>query len=296
MSLNQHVDLRIGPFTARVETPIPGVRKWIVAHYAQRLLPEQPDFFDFHIRVTPPIGLRRWWRPQVLFESDGERPFKPLPASQAYALFEWGLNWCIAQFAHHYLVIHAAVVATSGRALILPGQPGSGKSTLCAALLADKWRLLSDEFALVSLDDGALSPLPRPISLKDKSIDLIRELLPDADIGPIARDTVKGTVAHLAPPIASVQGIGECPLPYWLVFPVYDPDSPETALQPLTKGRALLAAAESSFNYNILGADGFRAMADLVDRCDCYTLTYPDLSQARASIDGLTETARIAST
>jgi len=51
------------------------------------------------------------------------------------------------------------------------------------------------------------------------------------------------------------------------VFPEYHADAGPAELDPLSKGRALLAAAESSFNYSILGAEGFRTAADLVDRC-----------------------------
>jgi hypothetical protein len=223
-----------------------------------------------------------------LFRLDGETPFKPLPQSQAYALFEWGLNYAIAQHAHHYLMLHAAVVEKGGRAIIMPGQPGSGKSTLCAALLGEGWRLLSDEFALLSPEDGLLTPLPRPVSIKNAAIDLIRQRMPDAVIGPIATDTAKGTVAHLKAPLDSVRRAEERATPAWLVFPEYDSAASETVLEPLSKGRSLMAAAESSFNYDVLGVTGFETVADLVDRCECYTLTYQDLDEALARIAQMT--------
>jgi hypothetical protein len=185
-------------------------------------------------------------------------------------------------------MLHAAVVEQGGRALIMPGQPGSGKSTLCAALLGEGWRLLSDEFALLSPADGLLTPLPRPVSIKNAAIDLIRERIPHALIGPIATDTAKGTVAPLKAPEDSVRRADERTMPAWLVFPEYDSGTSETVLAPLSKGRSLLAAAESSFNYNMLGVTGFETVADLVDRCECYTLTYHDLDDALRRLTGLT--------
>src|SRR3546814_15972535 len=83
-------------------------------------------------------------------------------------MLEWGLNWCIGAHGHQFLIIHAAVIERNGLAAILPGAPGSGKSTLTACLVHNGWRLLSDEMALVSLQDGGLTALARPISLKNR--------------------------------------------------------------------------------------------------------------------------------
>ena len=61
------------------------------------------------------------------------------------------------------------------------GLPGSGKSTLAAGLVyRGGWRLLSDELALLSLGDGAVSALPKPISLKNESIAIMKRFAPGA--------------------------------------------------------------------------------------------------------------------
>jgi len=216
------MDIRIGPFLVRLQSSLPTFRNWVSFHYDQQLTDSPVGFPDFHILVYSPVSHRRWFRPQVRVSLDGMIPFKPLPRTHAYALFEWGLNQAIVQHAHHFLMLHAAVVEKRGRAIIMPGQPGSGKSTLCAALISEGWRLLSDEFALLSPEDGLLTPLPRPVSIKNAAIDLIRKRMPDAVIGPIATDTAKGTVAHLKAPLDSVRRANERATPAWLVFPEYD--------------------------------------------------------------------------
>jgi NifU-like protein involved in Fe-S cluster formation len=38
----------------------------------------------------------------------------------------------------------------------------------------------------------------------------------------------------------------------------------------------------------VLGVTGFKTVADLVDRCDCYTLTYHNLHEALARIREVT--------
>src|SRR3546814_969352 len=65
---------------------------------------------------------------------------------------DWSSDVCSSDL--QFLIIHAAALEKSGRAAILPGAPGSGKSTLTAYLVHNGWRLLSDELALISLQHG----------------------------------------------------------------------------------------------------------------------------------------------
>ena len=138
----------IGPFLVRVRSDLAGVRS-----HLERLYPEFPmrDSADSHfdLAIVGGHGVRRWIRPQATVVVNGARPYHPLPATLAGPLLEWGLNWCIGRTAHRWVVVHAAVVEQGGRAMILPAPPGSGKSTLCAALSYAGWRLFSDEFALI---------------------------------------------------------------------------------------------------------------------------------------------------
>lgn len=49
---------------------------------------------------------------------------------------------------------HAAAVARDGRALVVAGPSGSGKSHLAARLVADGWSLLADDHVVIRPDDG----------------------------------------------------------------------------------------------------------------------------------------------
>ena len=238
-------------------------------------------FIDFYTAIKPPSKLRRFFRANVNFSVDGYFPFKPLQYNQAAAMFEWGLNWCIAGHSHQYLIIHAAVVERNGQAFIFPGTPGSGKSTLCAALVCSGWRLLSDEMALLSVADGWFYPVPRPISLKNRSIDVIRDFAPDVIMGPVVKNTAKGAIGHVRPPDASVELSASPARPAKLIFPKYEKGA-KTGLTSLGKSQALLKVAENSFNYNILGVQGFNSVGDLVDASDCYEFKYSNLEEAVA--------------
>jgi HprK-related kinase A len=280
--------LRTGPFLNCIRTDIPLLRDALALLYADYPVGTLDDvgFADFHLDLHRSRGLRRWWRPQVNFTQDGTAPFKPLPLDQAHPMFEWLLNWCVSMRAHGYLIIHAAVLEKHGRAVILPAPPGSGKSTLCAALLADGWRLLSDEMTLVRRGDGLLVPLPRPVSLKNASIPLIRAARPDAVLGRSIEGTVKGTIAHMKAPQSSIVRADETARPGCIVFPRYEAGAP-TTLSPLPKARAFMQVADNGFNYQLLGKQGFDMLAGLVDASTCYTFRYSRLDEAIAVFDRL---------
>lgn len=277
------VYLSIAPFVVRLQSDIPDVLISIETLYQnnQVLTPAKNSeiFSDYHVRIVKVKGLRSYYRPQVQFYFDGKSPFKPLPYSQAYPFFEWGVNWCISNHTYQYLILHAAVIEKNGKALILPGQPGAGKSTLCAALVCRGWRLLSDEMAVIDMHSKELIPIVRPINLKNNSIKIIKNFAPDAKFGHSFLDTAKGTVAHMRPPENSYLQSTTRVFASRIVFPHYQA-SAATDLQALPKGQALLKVAGNSFNYNVLGNQGFKSLCDLIQHCDCAEFVYSDLDEA----------------
>ena len=68
-------------------------------------------------------------------------------------------SWC-------YVVVHAGVVVVGGRAIVLPGRSGAGKSTMTASLIRAGARYYSDEYAVIDRN-GMVLPYPRPLKLRD---------------------------------------------------------------------------------------------------------------------------------
>lgn len=279
----------VGPFVVCLQTSIEPVIEGIDLLYNDSLVAKTSAFADYHISLQQASGLRKWYHPQVNFFFDGYRPFKPLPLSQALPSFEWGLNWCIANNAHQYLIIHAAVVEKNGRAAILPAPPGSGKSTLCAALVNRGWRLFSDELALISIQTGNMVPIPRPVNLKNDSIEIMKCFAPDAVFSRKVMDTNKGTVSLMKAPSESVLRGAEPAEAAWVVFPQYLAGA-EATLTSKSKAKACMALAQNGFNYNVLGSRGFNALADLIDRSNCYEFSYSKLDDAIDVFDDLAAT------
>lgn len=271
-----------GPFSFRVHTEIQAVIQNLHSLYnthPECLGKQTSLFIDFHVLVSQANWPVRFSGKQADFRLDGQRVFNSFPLSHATAMLEWGMNWCISTQIHTYLIIHAAVVEKNGFAAVLPAPPGSGKSTLCASLVQEGWRLLSDELTLINLSTAEAVPVPRPIGLKNQSIDIIQQRYPQAVFGVLSSDTLKGSVCHLKPPIDSVkmQHI-QCPIG-WIIFPKYEAGA-ATELTPKTKGQAFMEIASNAFNYSVLGVDGFDVLKKVVDRGDCFSFKYSNLDEA----------------
>jgi len=273
--------LRTGPFVVHVQSDVGVLAQGLGSLYGDFPLAETTEFADLHVSLTRPHSVRRWVRPQVNFYMDGESTVNPLPLEQAMAMFEWNLNWSLYYCAQHYLVAHAATVEQNGFAAIMPGQPGTGKSTLCAGLIHSGWRLITDEMTLIDRETSKVVPLARPVTLKNESIRLIKKFAPEAVFGPESPNTVKGAIAHLKPPTESVLRVEEKASPRWLIFPKYQAGSP-TEVLPISKATAFMELTAATLNYPFLGVEDFHFMCRIIDRLDCFQLRYSGLEEAVA--------------
>jgi HprK-related kinase A len=279
--------LRMGPFHIRVGSRIKRFCHQFLDLYRLHRVEDGQTFVDFSIRLK-----KRWsWAaprgPVAVFEVNSDTPIAPLPLDQAMPLFEWGLNWCVTSQAHRFVMIHAGIVARGDEALLMPGYSGSGKSTLTTALCYRGWRLLSDELALIDLEESLVYPMPRPISLKNKSITTIQAFAPEVHIGCRVSETHKGEVALLRPPPASMADEERRARITRILFPLYDPNVPADGLA-ITPGQSFVKTFDSTFNYGIHGKRDFALLADLMERAPAAEIRYSDLDAAIALIEGPT--------
>ena len=277
--LDSGIKVQIGPFAANLGTNVADLSAPLYSLYADyRLLPDD-SVYSFHARLDSSRNSIFRSRKLVRFSVDGRVPHEDMPARQALAILEWGINLVIALRFHCFLMLHSAVVEIDGRAMLLPAAPGFGKSTLCAGLALSGWRLLSDEFGLVRPGTVELVPVPRPLALKNESIDVIRRFDAGAEVGPEITGTRKGTVAHLKPPAESVRRGGEPARANWIVFPRWRPDV-SSELVEISKARSFMLLASNAFNYELIGETAFRAVDNLIENARSYYFEYSDLGDA----------------
>lgn len=276
--------LDVGSAVVRVRSNSRALARDLQVVYAEFPLIDNAEFADVHVDLRAAPGLRRWLRPQVELYCDGQRPFEPFGAQLALPLLEWGCNWMIGQRMNHLLLLHAGVVERDGLAMVLPATPGSGKSTLTAALAQRGWRLLSDEFGAFDPEAMNFHAMLKPVALKNQSIEVLRSFAPQAVLGPSFPGTRKGTVAHLAPSADAVRRRHEGARAGAIVMPRWEAGSP-TRFERVEPQDAFPALAFNAFNYTQLGATGFRSALHLAKRSLAWRLTYSDLGDAITTLD-----------
>ena len=273
------VHLNTGAFTTQLQIELPNLVSEFAEMYAQYPVEDPPGIDDARLRIGPPSLLHRYTKARAAAWMNGERVFDSVPATRAYTLLESALNWVIASSDVAPLVVHAGVVERQGRALIMPAATGSGKSTLCAALIWRGWRLLSDEMAAFRLEDGGLLPNPRPVSLKNKAIEVIAAFEQRARLSRTYSGTPKGNIAYMQPPPDSVSGAHASVIPALVVTPSYRVGATAT-LKAMDKVEGFRLLVDNAVNYSSMLRTGFEVLTGIVERCRFYALIYSDLGAA----------------
>jgi HprK-related kinase A len=240
---------------------------------------------DFTVRLEPETPLRRWFRPSVAIRGDFMLPDAvPLALRHGLLAAEMGMNLQMAMGQRKFLLLHASTVERDGKVLIMTGESGSGKSTLSALLGEHGWRFMGDEFALIEPETGLAWPFPRPVSLKNQSVDVIRDLVGEGRLGPMMAQTPKGDIRHLIPPANAITAMDKPGKPALIVFPRF---GHERAVRHMGLGEVFVRLTQASTNYVYLGERGFTALSHLVTQTPVRAIDYPDTGAAMALVDEL---------
>lgn len=100
----------------------------------------------------------------VLYTGAG-RVARTMEVDEVLETLESALHYQIAFAAQRRLFVHAGAVGWRGRAIVIPGPSGSGKSSLVAALVRAGATYFSDEYAVFDTH-GSVHPYAKPLSLR----------------------------------------------------------------------------------------------------------------------------------
>jgi hypothetical protein len=183
--------------------------------------------------------------------------------------------------------VHAAGLARHGRALLLPGTRGAGKSTLTLALLRAGCGLLGDDTVLLARRPEGLRALafPDEIDLTASTLAFFPEVEPWLEPPPAGWQK-----RQLRPERAWGAGIVWESEPAAVVFPRVSGRARST-LAPIDAGEALLELAPNVLLTEPRASqDHLDALAALASSCRCYRLeTGSDLDEAAGLLCGLLE-------
>ena len=123
---------------------------------------------------NPRVSLSIDWEIGVVETASGiwelrqgeRRPSFEVSLDQALIELQRQLRRRVALNASTAVFVHAGVVESGGRAIVMPGAPFAGKSTLVAALVRAGATYLSDEYAVFD-ERGRVHPFAKPLSLRD---------------------------------------------------------------------------------------------------------------------------------
>lgn len=178
------------------------------------------------------------------------------------------------------LFLHAAAVGKNGRCLLIAGESGIGKSTLCWALCNAGLEYLSDELAPVDVGELSVTAYPHALCIK--------KLPPGAPPLPeMSFET--GVTTHI--PVEAMPNLvaTERSRLAAVVFLVRDADSGHVSLADIPAPEASARLYSNTLNPLAHDNEGLGAVARLARRSKCMTLSRGSLRDMQRCLIPLLE-------
>jgi len=183
---------------------------------------------------------------------------------------------------------HAAVLEAAGRAVLLPGVSGSGKTCLALALARRGLAYLSDETALLDASTLAVRGVPLPASVKSQAWRMMAALYPELARRAAYRRVDGNVVKYINPARSSAGTARRAERPRrvgGIVFPTYAADG-ATRIGPLSQ---LEAMARLFANCNAWAEPLTPAFVDRLTgwlaTVPCYELVYRNLAEGADAVE-----------
>ena len=197
---------------------------------------------------------------------DGARIDSSPRARWALGSLHWHINRRIVATSQRSVLVHAGALELRGRAVLVVGASGAGKSTATASLVMAGLGYLTDDMTAVG-PDGLLTGAAKPIGLRAPSLELLglehRDLQqPPAEY--LVDDDRQRFVAASSLG-ASVVSSAEPGLVVFLSAELPAGDAAE-----VRRPMALARLSEYAFDLDRRGGPGFEALAEMVRGSTCW--------------------------
>jgi len=206
---------------------------------------------------------------------DGQSRFVPI--SQAASQMRFAMVSAI--LAHSEVIaLHAACAVRNGKAILLCGAPGTGKSTMVRALAQHGFTVSGDDIVLFDPVDGTVRGVPLPLTLKSGNWGLL------GDVGSEPEQRADGVGVRYAP-LPSYGATRALPVRAIIALDRRDGVAPGLRDWPVLDGvRWLFSEGYAESGRSSFGT--VRAIVDLASTADLLRLEYAEADEAAALMEG----------
>ncbi len=190
----------------------------------------------------------------------------------------WEVNQLAWRANPAAVLVHGGLVERAGRAVLVTGPSGVGKTTLVASLCLRGFGYLSDEIA--ALGPSGPTAFAKPLSIRPGAQARFGPFAPPADLSELM---TSAWYVPLASATANEVAV--------VVFVDHD-DQRSTALRRVPRAEALVRLCDQTPNLAASGAVGFRRLAAMVRGAQSVDLVANDLGLAADLVVDVLESPR----
>ncbi len=178
------------------------------------------------------------------------------------------------------MAIHAGVVSDQDGAILMPGESGSGKSSVTLWMTANGYHYHTDELALIDAKTRALEVFTRPFNIKHYGIAPIRDLI---DLEQVSDHIMRGQhVTMFSHRLLNPDFLSQAPALTRMVFPRYQEGDESNQLVLLSRAEAGIELMRTNVIARNLPGHGFKQLLSLVKGIPAYRLSYSHFDQLPA--------------
>ena len=208
---------------------------------------------------------------QHTLTNDNEMLFQgPLGVNFAAVLFD-SVIFNLLNMNKSGVALHAGAVVYREKVIFIPGQSGSGKSTMTAWLTAHGFAYLTDELIFLPDDgSGQTMSFSRPVCIKSAAVSVIKKLLRKDTHRDILQDDQGVIVPHRS--LNSDFSIVTSP-PSLLLFPSYQNVS-SLNIEKISGAQACTYLMSCDVNARNLLDHGFKQIVKIAQSTPAYKVSY----------------------
>lgn len=173
--------------------------------------------------------------------------------------------------------LHAAGVARDGRAVVMVGRSGDGKSTLTARLVGSGWEYVTDEQITFDREGSLIEPYPRPLTLRQGVWHLFEGIG-----GERQRDDYHRVETSLRE--LGGRAAGAAVLPCVVLAPQYRRSATNSLIPFANRADVVDFLVSCCHDTERLGAEACAVLVGIASRCPAWHLHFDDVEVASALV------------